>query len=324
MEGKALSHAHKESGPLRGSRRGGGAHPESGGSTHGDRRPLPEPALEMVVGGKRTSVCLGFITCDSRTSDFTLRYAASLEFLHLAKRPVGSPYGIGLYFVDQTDLKPGKATRKLLESRKGEVDPRGRLNPGKILSVYAADPRLRVLRAVMAVGTLSLPLAVSLCRLVPGVRLLWRMLPEHVEKAAFTCAQCGYFKEDCTFSPVAGGRAPRPGGKMQFLRGYARGEISLRPGDGQPFSPLYRLQEVRPGLPGRPSHRVRLGGDARGIRSRGKVPCFPVLRDDGSLLGAGEQHLSGLRLHGRSAWFPEAGRGPRHRLRGRHHHLSLL
>lgn len=188
-------------------------------------RRLPDLAMEVVVGAGGTSVCLGFIPCDSRTSDFTVRFTASLEFLRLAEKYGGAPYGVGLYFVDRAERKLGKRRVKRLEEAKRKTDPGCLLNPGKILTLCAGDPRLTALRLMMATGSLSLPLAVPLGRLAPRVRLLRRRLPEKVEDAAFTCAQCGYCKEGCTLFAGRGWESASPRGKMQLLRGYARGEV---------------------------------------------------------------------------------------------------
>ncbi len=187
-------------------------------------RRLPDLAMEVVVG-KGASVCLGFIPCDSRAADFTVRFTASLEFLRLAEKHGGAPYGIGLYFVDRAEQRLGKRRVKRMEEVKREMDPGCLLNPGKILASCAGDARLTGLRLMMAAGSLSLPLAVPLGRLVPGVRLLRRKLPEKVEEAAFTCAQCGYCKEGCTLFAGRGWESASPRGKMQLLRGYARGEV---------------------------------------------------------------------------------------------------
>jgi len=188
-------------------------------------RRLPHLAMEVVVGGKGTSVCLGFIPCDSRASDFALRFTASLEFLRLAEKIGGAPYGVGLYFTDRADRKLGMGRRKLMENKKREVDPGCLLNPGKLLGSCAGDPHLQALRLLLRAGSLSLPLALPLGRLVPGVRLMRRKLPEKVEEAAFTCAQCGYCREGCTLFAGRGWESASPRGKMQFLRGYARGEV---------------------------------------------------------------------------------------------------
>lgn len=130
---------------------------------------LPELALEVVIGREGTAVCLGFIPCDYRTTDFTVRYTASLEFLRLAEKHHGAPYGIGLYFVDKADKRLGKRKRKLLEEAKREADPACLLNPGKILTACADTQRLVALRGMMAAAQLSLPLAIPARRLAcPG------------------------------------------------------------------------------------------------------------------------------------------------------------
>ncbi len=191
-----------------------------------DKR-LQELALEVVIGRDGSSVFLGFIPSDSRRTDFMFRYAASLEFLRLAEKHYGSPYGVGLYFVDKADQRLGKRKRKLLEEAKRQSDPACLLNPGKILASCADSPRLKGLRAMMLGARLSLPVAIPIGRLAPHIRVLRKKLPDKVEEAAFTCAQCGYCKEDCTLFAGRGWESASPRGKMQFLRGYAHGEVPM-------------------------------------------------------------------------------------------------
>ncbi|OFW56878.1 MAG: hypothetical protein A2W01_01925 [Candidatus Solincola sediminis] len=191
---------------------------------------LKELALEVVVGRDGTSVFLGFIPSDSRRTDFLFRYAASLDFLRLAEKHYGSPYGVGLYFVDKVDERLGKRKRKLLEEAKREADPMCLLNPGKMIPSCADFTRLKALRALMLGSRLSLPLAIPVGRLVPQARIIRRKLPAKVEEAAFTCAQCGYCKEDCTLFAGRGWESASPRGKMQYLRGYAQGEVPLTEG----------------------------------------------------------------------------------------------
>ncbi len=188
---------------------------------------LPELALEVIVGRDGKAVCLGFIPCDSRTADFTVSFTASLEFLRLAEKYGGAPYGIGLYFVDKADKRLGMAKRKRLQQAKREADPACLLNPGKLVETCADTPRLKSLRAMMAMAKLSLPLAIPTRRLAPHMRLMRHRLPEKVEEAAFTCAQCGYCKEGCTLYTGRGWESASPRGKMQYLRGYAKGEVPL-------------------------------------------------------------------------------------------------
>ena len=188
---------------------------------------LPELALEVIVGREGKSVFLGFIPCDSRNADFTVRFTASLEFLRLAEKYGGAPYGVGLYFVDRADRRLGMAKRKRLQDAKREADPACLLNPGKLVRTCAGTPRLKGLRAMMAAARLSLPFAVPARKLAPRLRLVRRRLPEKVEDAAFTCAQCGYCKEGCTLFTGRGWESASPRGKMRYLRGYARGEVPL-------------------------------------------------------------------------------------------------
>ncbi|WP_458012742.1 FAD-binding and (Fe-S)-binding domain-containing protein [Candidatus Solincola sp.] len=267
-------------------------------------RRLPELALEVVVGGRGTSVCLGFIPCDSRASDFTVRFAASLEFLRLAERLGGAPYGVGLYFLDRAERRLGRYKRKLMVNAKRETDPDCLLNPGKILDSCADDPRLKALRLMMKVGSLSLPLAVPLGRLVPGVRVMRRRLPERVEEAAFTCAQCGYCKEGCTLFAGRGWESASPRGKMQFLRGYARGEIPFTEKMSNTFLLCTTCKKCdlacQTDLP-----IESIWEEMRGeLIARGKFHTFPPFEMMGASYDLENNIWAGFAAD-RSAWLPE-------------------
>lgn len=267
-------------------------------------RRLPELALEVVVGGRGTSVCLGFIPCDSRAADFTVRFTASLEFLRLAERMGGSPYGVGLYFVHQAESKLGRKRKKTLEETKRDMDPACLLNPGKIVDSCARNPRLRALRSLMKAGSLSLPLTLPLGRLVPRVRLLRRRLPEKVEEAAFTCAQCGYCKEGCTLFAGRGWESASPRGKMQFLRGYACGEVPFTEEMSDTFLLCTTCKKCdlacQTDLP-----IESLWEEMRGeLIARGKFHTFPPFEMMGASYDLENNIWAGFSAD-RSAWLPE-------------------
>ncbi len=267
-------------------------------------RRLPELALEVVVGGKGMSVCLGFIPSDSRTADFNARFTASLEFLRLAEKHGGVPYGIGLYFVDRVERRRGRSNRKMLEKAKREADPRCLLNPGKVVDTCAGGPDLKSLRLLMRAASLSLPLTLPLRHLVPGVRVLRRRLPERVEEAAFTCAQCGYCKEGCTLFAGRGWESASPRGKMQFLRGYARGEVPFTEEMSNTFLLCTTCKKCdlacQTDLP-----IESVWEEMRGeLVARGRFPTFPPFEMMGASYDLENNIWAGFASE-RSAWLPE-------------------
>lgn len=265
---------------------------------------LPELALEVVIGKEGMSVFLGFIPCDSRSADFTVRYSASLEFLRLAEKVGGAPYGIGLYFVDKADKRLGMAKRKRLQQAKREADPACLLNPGKILTACADTPRLKSLRGMMAAAQLSLPLAAPARRLSPHMRLMRRRLPEKVEEAAFTCAQCGYCKEGCTLFAGRGWESASPRGKMQYLRGYAKGEVPLTEGMSDSFLLCTTCKKCdfacQTDLP-----IESVWEEMRGeLVASGKFPTFPPFEMMGAAYDMENNIWAGF-AGDRDAWLPE-------------------
>ena len=187
---------------------------------------LPELALEVVIGRQGKAVFLGFIPSDSRSADFTVSFTASLEFLSLAEK-YGAPYGIGLYFVDKADKRMGRPERRNC-SRRNEGGPRMPPQPGearRYLRRYPA-PEVPACHDGRA-PDFRCPLPYPPANWPPICAVLRKKLPEKVEEAAFTCAQCGYCKEGCTLFDGRGWESASPRGKMQYLRGYAQGEVPL-------------------------------------------------------------------------------------------------
>ncbi len=267
-------------------------------------RRIPELALEVVVGGDGMSVFLGFIPCDSRAASFTTDFTASLDFLRRAERYGGAPYGIGLYFVDKAGKSMGMAARRELLRAKGEVDPACLLNPGKLVDTCAASPRLRALRAMMAMAELSLPLAAPARKLAPRARVMRRRLPEKVEEAAFTCAQCGYCKEGCTLYAGRGWESASPRGKMQYLRGYARGEVPLTEEMSDTFLLCTTCKKCdlacQTDLP-----IESIWGEMRGeLVAKGKFNTFPPFEMMGASYDLENNIWAGF-AGDRDAWLPE-------------------
>lgn len=265
---------------------------------------LPELALEVVVGTGGMSVFLGFIPGDSRAADFTTDFTASLEFLRLAEKYGGAPYGVGLYFVGKAGKSMGMAKRRRLSQTKGEVDPACLLNPGKLVDTCAASPRLKALRAMMAAAELTLPLAAPVRRLAPRARVMRRRLPERVEEAAFTCAQCGYCKEGCTLYAGRGWESASPRGKMQYLRGYAKGEVPLTEEMAETFLLCTTCRKCdlacQTDLP-----IESIWGDMRGeLIAKGKFDTFPPFEMMGASYDLENNIWAGF-AQDRDAWLPE-------------------
>jgi Fe-S oxidoreductase/FAD/FMN-containing dehydrogenase len=277
---------------------------EIGGLLRDADKRLKDLALEVVVGGNGTSVFLGFIPSDSRSADFLFQYPSSLEFLRLAEKHYGAPYGIGLYFVDKADQRLGKRKRKLLEEAKAATDPGCLLNPGKILASCADTPRLKSLRGMMLGARLSLPLAMPVGKLAPHVRVLRKKLPEKVEEAAFTCAQCGYCKEGCTLFEGRGWESASPRGKMQYLRGVAHGEVPLTEEMSNTFLLCSTCQKCdlacQTDIP-----IESIWEEMRGyLVASGKYPTFPPFEMMGAAYDMENNIWAGL-AKDRDAWLPE-------------------
>jgi Fe-S oxidoreductase/FAD/FMN-containing dehydrogenase len=265
---------------------------------------LKDLALEAVVGRDGMSVFLGFIPSDARDVDFLFQFPASLEFLRLAEKHYGAPYGIGLYFVDRAVKRLGKSKKRLLEEAKKQTDPYCLLNPGKILTSCADAPRLKALRGMMLGARLSLPVALPAGKLAPHTRVLRKRLPEKVEQAAYTCAQCGYCKEGCTLFAGREWESASPRGKMQYLRGLSHGEVPLTEEMSDTFLLCTTCKKCD--LACQTDIAIEsIWEEMRGhLIASGKYPTFPPFEMMGAAYSMENNIWAGLASE-RDAWLPD-------------------
>lgn len=171
--------------------------------------------------GRPEAVILGFIPSDQRKFSYNFVFGLSLTIMKIAEKHGGRPYAAGLYFSGKAAQILGHDRLKRLQAFKREADPKGILNPGKVIDgrglgafmrlAAVAEPLIRPFgnRVITRVGE-------SPARPVRG-------LPPDVAWYAYSCSQCGYCVEECDQFYGRGWESQSPRGKWYWLREYMEG-----------------------------------------------------------------------------------------------------
>ncbi|MDD5712105.1 MAG: FAD-binding and (Fe-S)-binding domain-containing protein [Smithellaceae bacterium] len=186
-------------------------------------QPLVKEGTVIRLGkdGKPEVVILGFIPADQRRFGYNLVFPLSLSVMKIAERNGGRPYATGLYFKIKGEKVLGKERLKRLRHFKKEVDPRGIMNPGKVLGHGILD-------TAMAAGSAFEPLIRPLGNyVIPNIGERHdrprRDIPADVAWYAYSCSQCGYCVEQCDQYYGRGWESQSPRGKWYWLREYMEG-----------------------------------------------------------------------------------------------------
>jgi Fe-S oxidoreductase/FAD/FMN-containing dehydrogenase len=189
--------------------------------------PLVIEGMVTNGGGDPEVVLLGFIPHDERSLGYNLAFGLSLTAIVKAKKYGGRVYGSGLYFAHEARNILGGGRILALKAFKEEVDPRGVMNPGKVLSNGG------MLGSFMQLAGTFEPLirtVGNLARAPVGERRAGagrRGVPDDVAWYAYTCAQCGYCVDPCDQFYGRGWESESPRGKWFFLKEYMAGRAEL-------------------------------------------------------------------------------------------------
>jgi len=186
------------------------------------RHPL---AIEgMGVSGKEL-VLLGFIPHDQRRFGFNLAFPLSLTVTRTAKRHGGRAYATGLYFASEARSVLGAERLSALASFKAQADPKGILNPGKVLTSKLAG----LMGLASRFEPLLRPFA-NAARIQPGERIGKRTVksvPPDTAWYAYACSGCGYCVDECDQYYGRMWESQSPRGKWFFLRELLEGREKL-------------------------------------------------------------------------------------------------
>ena len=186
-------------------------------------QPIVKEGVIVRVGrdGEPEVVILGFIPADQRKFNYNFVFPLSLSIMKIARKNGGRPYSTGLYFKNKADEVLGSERRRRMAAYKKQIDPRGLLNPGKVLG-------RDLLGAAMSAAVMFEPLIRPFGNRVitqvgerPAAPV--RDIPADVAWYAYSCSQCGYCVEECDQFYGRGWESQSPRGKWYWLREYMEG-----------------------------------------------------------------------------------------------------
>lgn len=171
--------------------------------------------------GEPEVVILGFIPSDQRKFSYNFVFGLVLTIIKIAERNGGRPYSTGLYFSKKANEVLGKARADKLRQFKSRIDPKGLLNPGKVIGNGLMGTLLNL------AGTfepLIRPFGNSVITQV-GERTEEpvRDIPADIAWYAYACSQCGYCIDECDQFYGRGWESQSPRGKWFWLREYMEG-----------------------------------------------------------------------------------------------------
>jgi Fe-S oxidoreductase/FAD/FMN-containing dehydrogenase len=263
--------------------------------------------------GEPEVVILGFIPSDQRKFSYNFVFGLVLTIMNIAERNGGRPYSTGLYFAKKANEVLGKERAKRMKEFKAQVDPKGLLNPGKVIGNGLMGAMLNL------AGTfepLIRPFGNTVITQV-GERPTEpvRDIPEDVAWYAYACSQCGYCIDECDQFYGRGWESQSPRGKWFWLREYMEGreEWNQQMVDTFLVCTTCELCNLRcsAALPIEPSW-MKLRGQ---LVEEKKMMTFPPFEMMGAALHAEGDIWAGYRQD-RAAWFPKDlldKHGPKHK-----------
>jgi Fe-S oxidoreductase/FAD/FMN-containing dehydrogenase len=182
--------------------------------------------MESMVDGtdEGQATLLGFILHDERKFTFNFAFALALTVLKIAKENGGHAYASGLYFSNEAANVLGADRVNRLREFKKEIDPRGLLNPGKVID---GKPLLSAFMNVAGAFEPIVRVFGNSAKLPIGERIEGqsrRGIPDDVAWYAYTCTQCGYCVDTCDQYYGRGWESQTPRGKWYFLRQFMEGK----------------------------------------------------------------------------------------------------
>ncbi len=252
--------------------------------------------------GESEAVILGFIPADERKLNYNLVFALSLSVIKAAERHGGRAYSTGMYFGGKVDDVMGAETVRRIRAFKEQVDPKGILNPRKVLDTgitgamiefagkFESQARALANRVTVDVGER------------PGDPV--KGIPGDVAWYAYSCSQCGYCVDQCDQYYGRGWESQSPRGKWYWLREYMAGreDWDQKMVDTFMVCTTCELCNLRcsAALPIEPSW-MKLRGKL--IHEDGQM-TFPPFEMMSAALGAEGDIWAGYRKN-RADWFPE-------------------
>jgi Fe-S oxidoreductase/FAD/FMN-containing dehydrogenase len=263
--------------------------------------------------GQPEVVILGFIPSDQRKFSYNFVFSLVLTIMKIAEEHGGRPYATGLYFARKVKEVLGEERARRLKAFKRQADPRGILNPGKVMNGGLVGTALSLAKPfeplVRPVGNHIIP------EIGERPEKPVRDIPADVAWYAYACSQCGYCIEECDQFYGRGWESQSPRGKWYWLREHMEGREKWDQFmvDTMLVCTTCELCNLRcsAALPIEPSW-MKLRGQLIDEKKEMTFPPFEIMaasvRKEGDI-------WAGYRSD-RSAWFPEELKerhGPEHK-----------
>jgi Fe-S oxidoreductase/FAD/FMN-containing dehydrogenase len=188
------------------------------------KQPIVKEGVIVGVGpdGEPEAVILGFIPADERKFSYNLVFGLVLSIMRIAEQHGGRAYSTGLYFGGKADSVLGGPTVARLREFKQQVDPKGILNPQKVLDNGVTGTLMefasRFEGQARALGNrVTLDIGERHGGDVKGI-------PGDVAWYAYACSQCGYCVDQCDQFYGRGWESQSPRGKWFWLREFMAGD----------------------------------------------------------------------------------------------------
>ncbi|MEJ2560640.1 MAG: heterodisulfide reductase-related iron-sulfur binding cluster, partial [Anaerolineae bacterium] len=282
-------------------------------------RKVDQPVVKEAVivhdgpSGEPEVVILGFIPSDQRKFSYNFVFGLALTIIKIAEKNGGRPYSTGLYFSKKADEVLGVERAERLRAFKKEVDPKGLLNPNKVIGSG-------LLGAALGLASTFEPIIrpfgnAVITQVGERPKEPVRDIPADVAWYAYACSQCGYCVDECDQFYGRGWESQSPRGKWYWLREYMEGraEWDQKMVDTFLVCTTCELCNLRcsAALPIEPSW-MELRGQ---LVEEKKMMTFPPFEMMGAALHAEGDIWAGYRKN-RSDWFPEdlkEKHGPEHK-----------
>jgi len=177
--------------------------------------------IRRGAGGKPEVVILGFIPSDQRKFSYNFVFSLVLTIMKIARKHGRRPYATGLYFAKRAKEILGVERAKRMKTFKKQVDPKGILNPGKVLGEGFMSTVLTVAGVFEPMIRFFGNYVITQAGERPGKPV--NGIPADVAWPAYSCSQCGYCIEECDQFYGLGCESQSPHGKWYWLREYMEG-----------------------------------------------------------------------------------------------------
>jgi hypothetical protein len=142
------------------------------------------------MNGQPEAIVMGLIPSDQRKFRYNFIFALSLTIMKIAEKYGGRPYSTGLYYASKASQVLGQRRVERIKAFKQEVDPKGILNPGKVIAGGVLSTAMRLAAAFEPVIRPFGNRVIT--EIGERPKEMVRGIPGDVAWYAYSCSQCGY------------------------------------------------------------------------------------------------------------------------------------